>query len=316
MLKLMKLVLYRIVHNKANLITYLILIPIVLVMAIYITNSVSFLLHVGIVGDIEVVENPNIQYTDLTEVPATSQIVFNEYDAVIVQEQQEIKVISTKGEDFNRMIPLLVSGQIDSLPETGVQRGNATQIIGFLMMVVSLLGVQIYTYYFDERKGIHKRILGSNVHCYEYILSHFIVVLGFVFVPAVIVLCGIITFFHITLSIALSQFIIVLFLLCLFASSFGVWVSTVFPTFEESMMFGNMVAIVGTILAGGFVEVTHNEFFHLIVQALPQKQIMLLLNALENHSSLPIVGIIYIIGLSVIMVIMAMIIEKKKLPTR
>lgn len=316
MLKLMKLVLYRIVHNKANLITYLVLIPIVLAMAIYITNSVSFLMHVGVVGDVKVVDNVNIQYSYLEEVPETSQIVLSEYDAVVVQEQHGMKVISTKGEDFDQMVPLLVSGQIDSLPETDMQRGNATQIIGFLMMVVSLLGVQIYVYYFDERKGIHKRILGSYIHCYEYIMSHFIVVLGFVFVPAVIVLCGIIAFFHITLSIALWQFVLVLFLLCLFASSFGIWVSTVFHTFEESMMFGNMVAIVGTILAGGFVEVTHHEVFNLLVQVLPQKQIMLLLKALENHSSLPITGIIYVIGLSVIMVVMAMMIEKKKLPIR
>lgn len=316
MFKLMKLVLYRIIHDKANLITYLVLIPIVLAMAIYITNSVTFSMSIGVVGDIKVVDNVNIRYSYLEAVPATSQMVLNEYDAVVVQDSQGMKVISTKGADFDQMIPLLVSGQIDSLPETGMQRGNATQIIGFLMMVVSLLGVQIYAYYFDERKGIHKRILGSYIHCYEYIMSHFIVVLGFVFVPAVIVLCAIIAFFHIVLSIALGQFILVLFLLCLFAASFGIWVSTVFQTFEESMMFGNMVAIVGTILAGGFVEVTHNEFFNFIVQVLPQKQIMLLLNALENHSSLPLIGIVYVIALSLTMLVIAMIIEKKKLPMR
>lgn len=316
MFKLMKLILYRIVHNKANLITYLVLIPIVLTMAIYITDSVSFQLQIGVVDDIAVVDHADIQYTYLKERPAISQMVLNEYDAVIVHTGENIEVLSTKGAQFDHQISLLVSGQIDSLPDTGMHRGNATQIIGFLMMVVSLLGVQIYVYYFDERKGINKRILGSDIHCYEYIFSHFIVVLSFVFVPALIALCAIISIFHIVLSIALGEFIFVLFLLCLFASSFGIWVSTVFKTFEESMMFGNMVAIIGTILAGGFVEVTQNEIFNVFVEILPQRQIMLLLNALENHLALPILGIVYIIGLSLAMVAMAMIVERKKIPVR
>lgn len=316
MFKLMKLILYRIIHNKANLITYLVLIPIVLAMAIYITNSVSFQLQIGVVNDIEVVACEGVQYTYLKERPANSQMVLSEYDAVVIQEGETVEVLSTKGVEYNRLIASLVTGQIDSMPDTGMHRGNATQIIGFLMMVVSLLGVQIYEYYFDERKGINKRILGSDIHCYEYIFSYFMVVLSFVFIPALLVLCSIISIFHIVLSIALWEFVFVLFLLSLFASSFGIWVSTVFNTFEESMMFGNMVAIIGTILAGGFVEVTQNKIFNAFVEMLPQRQIMLLLSALENHLALPVLGIVYIVGLSLAMLVMAMIVEKKKISVR
>lgn len=316
MLKVIKLVLYRILHDKANMIIYLVLIPLVMGLAVYVTNNVSSHMRIGIVGHMEVVDNEDIEYRYLEEIPSTSQLVLNQYDAVIIQGKESIEVLSTKGDDFNQAIGLLISGQMDSFSLNEIERGNATMIIGFLMMIVSLLGVQIYVYYFDERKGINKRIMGASVHYYEYMLSHFVVALGFLFVPAVLVLCLLIWIFKIVLSITLGQFILVLFLLCFFASAFGLWINAISQSLEESMMFGNMFAIVGTILAGGLVEVTSNEIFNIFIQVFPQRQIMLLLGALENNTVLPIYGIGYIIILSIVLIISAIIIEKRKLALR
>ena len=243
MLKLMKLIFYRISHDKAFLIVYLVLIPIVMGIAVYFTNTMSYQMQIGVVGDIETVVNDEIQYIPLKEIPKNSQMVLNQYDAVVYQEGLNVKVLSTKGEEYNQAIQLLMNGQIDSL-STDKGRGTASNILGFLMMVISLLGVQIYSYYFDERKGINKRILGTSVHCYQYMLSHFIVVFSFLFVPAVTVICGALFIFDIALSIALWQFVLTLMLLCFFATAFGLWINVLSKTLEESMMLGNMFAIV------------------------------------------------------------------------
>lgn len=315
MLKIIKLQLYRIIHNKAFLITYLVLIPLVIGMAIYITNSMSFHMRLGVVGDMMIVSNDNVDYVYLDEIPRISQIVLNEYDAILIQEDDKINVMSTKGNDFNQMVLLLVNGQIDELP-TDSQRGSATNIIGFLMMVVFLLGVQIYKYYFDERHGINKRIMSTSVHCYEYLLSHFIVVFLFLFIPASLVIVGSISIFDITLSISLGLFILVLLLLCVFATSFGLWINVLSRTMEDSMNFGNMFAIVGTIVSGGLVAVTDHKIFHYITQIFPQKQIMSLLSSLENQTSLPTLGIIYVIVISVILVVIAIRVEKRKISYR
>lgn len=316
MIKLIKLVLYRIKHNKAFLITYLVLIPIVIAIAVYFTNSISHSMQIGVVGNIDIMPNNQIEYIYLDKMPNTSQLVLNQYDAIITQENQNIKVLSTKGEEYNQMIRLLVSGQLDSLPDVDNQRGSASNILGFLMMVILLLGGQIYKYYFDERDGINKRILSTSVHCYQYLLSHFIVVLCFLFIPAVIVICGAIVIFDIALSIALWQFVLVLLLLCFFATSFGLFVNVLSKTLEESLMFGNMFAIVGTIVSGGFAQVTDNEIFNSIVQVFPQKQIMSLLNSLENNTTLPYLGIFYILSISIILIVSAIKIEKRKLSYR
>ena len=133
----MKLIFYRISHDKAFLIVYLVLIPIVMGIAVYFTNTMSYQMQIGVVGDIETVVNDEIQYIPLKEIPKNSQMVLNQYDAVVYQEGLNVKVLSTKGEEYNQAIQLLMNGQIDSL-STDKGRGTASNILGFLMMVISL----------------------------------------------------------------------------------------------------------------------------------------------------------------------------------
>ena len=82
------------------------------------------------------------------------------------------------------------------------------------------------------------------------------------------------------------------------------------------MMFGNTFAIIGTIVSGGITQVTNNEIFNYVVQFLPQKQVMTTLSALENKNVLPTSGIIYSLLLSLVLIISAIVIEKRKLSVR
>ena len=82
------------------------------------------------------------------------------------------------------------------------------------------------------------------------------------------------------------------------------------------MMFGNMFAIIGTIVSGGITQVTNNEIFNYVVQFFPQKQVMTTLSALENKNVLPTSGIIYSLLLSLVLIISAIVIEKRKLSVR
>lgn len=316
MLKHIKLIIYRIKNNKAFLITYLVLIPLILAMAVYFTNSISYNIQIGVVGNMKIAESDKIDYVYLDTLPTTSELVLNQYDAILIQARQDIEVISTKGEKYNQAVKLLINGQIESLTNTANQRGTASNILGFLMMIILLLGVQLFKYYFDERSGINKRILGTSIHCYQYLVSHFIVVFGFLFIPAAVVICSVIYIFNIVLSIAMWKFLLVLLLLCFFASVFGLIVNVLSRTLEESMMFGNMFAIIGAIVSGAFVKVTDNQVFNTIIQIFPQKQIMSLLEMLENNIDISYGGLFYVMILTIVLIGLAIIIEKKKLPNR
>ena len=108
------------------------MIPIIIALAIYFTNSISHTIQIGIVGDIDTSQNSQIKYTYLDTLPSTSELVLNQYDAVMVQDDKNIDVLSTKGETYNQTITLLVNGQINSLPVNDNQRGSASNILGFL----------------------------------------------------------------------------------------------------------------------------------------------------------------------------------------
>lgn len=317
MLKHIKLLVYRIMHDKVFLTLYLVLIPVVMGIAVYLTNNISYSMNIALVGEIEVVENEHITYSYLEEVPKTSQIVLSQYDAIVEANGNELNIISTKGESFDQAVPFIISGQVDPMQTEDTARGAATNIIGFLMMVITLLGVQLYSnYYFYERGSIHKRILSTSMNCTQYMLSHFIVVLTFLCIPALIVIQGALLLFDISLAISFWEFTGVLFLLCFFAASFGLWINSLSKSMEEGMMFGNMYAIGASIVAGAFVPITENEIFNNIVQLLPQKQIMTLLSALENNSNLPITGLIYVVIISFFLIVIAIYVEKRKLPNR
>lgn len=316
MLKLIKLIVFRITKDKGFLITYLVLMPIVIGMAIYFTNTVSASLHVGLVGDIGTVKHEDIRYTQLDRMPNNSQLVLNQYDAVVTMEQDTMKVTSTKGEVFNQTLPLLINGQIDSLSSSTGQRGAASNILGFSMMVIMLLGVQMYMFYFDERNGINKRIVSTTIRCSTYLLSHFIVVFSFLFLIATIIICGMILVFDIAIAMSLWQLVFVLFLLCLFATSFGIWINSLSKSQDESLMLGNMFAIVGSIICGSFVAVTDNVVFNQITQFFPQKQIMSLLSSLENNTAIPYLSIVYILGISILFILFGIYIEKRKIAVR
>jgi len=315
MKELIKNLFYRIKINKAYLITYLILMPMFIFFAVYFTNSISYQMQIGLIGDVKLnIEDQNINLISLDEIPKDSEFLLNKYDVVIKYENETYEIISVKGEDYEQQIMNYLQGNIVESKE--VTRGAASNILGFLMMIIGLLGVQLYLFYFEERKGVNKRIMSTSINFPKYMLSHFLVTFLFLFLPAMIIICSAIFIFNIDILISIPSLIFVIFLLTFFSSAFGLWMNSVSKTQETAMSFGNMFAIIGSIICGGFIAVTDNKIFNNITNFFPQKQIMLLLENLENNLPINIFGIIFILVLSLFLILMAIIIEKKMISKR
>jgi len=314
--KLIKMIFFRIKDSKGFLITYLVLIPIIILIAIFLTNNMTTKANIAIVGrDDILVESDEINISVIEEVPTDAELVIGKYDAVIVFEGNSYEVITTKGEDVKLAIQDVLEGKEPNWNDES-SRAGVTNIFGFTMMVILLLGVQMYAFYFEERKGINKRIVSTNISYLKYILSHFIVVLIFLYVPVAVMVTISIYVFNIVTVLSILQVLAILFVLCFFATSFGMFLNTLVKTFETSMMFGNMTIILTTTISGGFAPVTDNKIFNTITQILPQKQIMDYIIALENNVDTHLWGIAYILGLSIVFIILGAIFEKKLMPTR
>ena len=316
MKNLIKNICYRIKNDKSYLIVYLILMPIFIFFAIYFTNSISYQLQVGVIGNHEItIDNHHVNIMNIDEVPKTSEFLLNKYDVVIQFEDGSYKILSAKGEAFEHQMQAVLEGREIETEEQNT-RGAATNIVGFLLMVVGLLGVQLYMFYYEERSGINKRIMSTSITYKKYLLSHFVVNFFFLLIPAVIMILSAIFLFNIEILITIPQLVGVLSLLIFFATAFGLWINAITDSADNAMMYGNMFAIIGSIVCGGFAPITNNVIFNNVIQFLPQRQIMLLLENLENGLAVNILGIIYVIVISIILIIFAIRIEKRMISKR
>jgi ABC-2 type transport system permease protein len=316
MLKLIPFTFYHLSKYKLFIIAYILILPLIIGISIYVTNNQTTSLYIGVVGDIEVYENEEVDYVYLDSVPNNSELALNEYDAVLVQDKQDIKVVSTKGKDFNQAVLALTYGQIDTLQTDDNQMYFASAIIGFLMLSVMNIGVQMYLPYFDERKGINKRILSTSITSTQYMLSYFFVIFSVIFIPAALMVSGAILLLGINILMPLWQLLLILSLFSIFTAGFGLWISSLCKTYEQIGASATMISVVCAIVSGSIVPITDNQLFNNIVQVVPQKHVMAILDALEKQLTLPYISILYVIGLSLLFVIFAIHIEKKRLSTR
>lgn len=317
MKELMKMLLYRIRNDKGYLITYLVLIPIIILIAIFFTNNISAKINIAVIGTNEIpIQSENIIITKLEEEPTDAELVIGKYDAVVIFEGDTFEVKTTKGEEVKQSITEILMGDITKLNTEENTRGSVSNIFGFIMMVILLLGIQMYTFYFEERNGINKRIIGTNISCIKYLLSHFIIVLLFLFIPTAVMIIGAIFLFNITTVVSVLQILFILFVLCLFGASLGLLINTMSKSIEVSFTYGNMIVILTTIISGGFAEVTDNKIFSMISAVFPQKQIMNLTIGLENGTNPSFFGMVYIIALSIIFIVCGIVIERKLIAHR
>jgi len=316
MREIIKMIFYRVKNNKGFLITYLVIIPIIILIAILLTNNFTIKANIAIVGreDLQI-QSDDIKVTILNEEPRDVDLVLGKYDAVVIFQGDAFEIKTTRGEETKQAIEEILKGNVPNWG-SGNTRGAVSNIFGFNMMIILMLGVQLYKFYFDERNGINKRIISTNISYTKYLFSHFIVVFLFLFVPACIMIISSIFIFQISTAVTILQILFILFVLCLFATSFGLFLNTLAKSIESSMMIGNMIMILTTIISGSFVAVTDNKVFTAITKILPQKQIMDYTIALENKTNSNLMGIIYIIGLSAVFTLLGIWAEKKLMANR
>ncbi|MCL2354565.1 MAG: ABC transporter permease, partial [Oscillospiraceae bacterium] len=262
-------------------------------------------------------ESEYINIVRLEENPKVSKLVIGRYDAIIIFEDDSFKVETTRGEDVRLVIEGMLTGEITEINiEDEETRGAVSNILGFNMILTLLLGLQIYMFYFEERGGINKRIVSTNVSYLKYLFSHFAVVLIYLFIPAVVIITSSLFLFNLYTSIAISQIVFIIFVLCFFGASFGLFISTVSKSLEASFAVGNMFVILTSLISGSFVAVTDNRIFTAITQILPQRQIMDHIGNLENMVAGNWTGMVYVMVVSLVLILIGTQTEKRLMSKR
>lgn len=313
MINVIKGILYRMINSKTYLIMPLIITPIVIAAAIYFSSSFVERANIGIVGDYKGnFNNDEVNIIKLENKAVLSDLVKNKYDAVIYFENGKAQVDTIKGNDFKSKLEKIVNGENVPMKD-GEKRGVAANIVGYITMFLILLGVMLYRFFFDDKKGIAKRVISTNISYEQYILSHFISVFIMIFVPTVLVTILAKNMLNLDTRVNTPQLAFIVLTLSLLASAFGLLISSVVKEEESASMLGTMINIITTLLAGSFFTISNNSLISIIGNIMPQKHILDFTIALENGKCISYNDINRVILVSIIMIIGSFLINKYKI---
>ena len=313
MINVIKGILYRMINNKAYLIMPLVITPIAIAAAIYFSSSFMTKANIGVVGGTKInINSDEINIISLENKVPLSDLVKNKYDAVISFENGKVVVDTIKDEAFKNKLEKMANGEKVTIEEDE-KRGVASNIVGYITMFVILLGVGLYKFFFDDKNGISKRIVSSNISYEQYVFSHFVSVFLMVFVPTVVITVLSRELFNLNTSVTALDLVFIVMILSFLASAFGLLMSSVTRSEESATMLGNMINIITTLLAGSFFTISNNWIINVIGNIMPQRHILNFTIALENGNGISYTDIGIVIVVSFLMIISSFLISKCKI---
>ena len=313
MINVIKGILYRMINNKGYLMMPLVITPIVIATAIYFSSSFMAKANIGVVGDTNINFNSDeINIVKLENKVPLSDLVKNKYEAVISFENGKAVVETIKDEEFKNKLERISNGEKVTI-EAGEKRGVAANIVGYITMFVIILGVMLYKFFFDDQKGIAKRVISANISYEQYVCSHFVSVFLMISVPTTIITVLSKEVLNLNTSVTALELILIIMILSFLGSAFGLLMSSVTRSEESATMLGNMINIITTLLAGSFFTISNNWFINVIGNIMPQRHLLNFTIALENGKNITYADIGIVIVVSFLMIISSFLINKNKI---
>jgi len=235
------------------------------------------------------IDTDYLNITELQAIPPLSDLVSGRYDAVLcLNENGELKIATIKGDAYREMIASIVSdpgsfdiGQLET-------RKPGTNICGFLMMFVLMQGITMTLLFGEdiEHQQI-KRVVASPVSLVGYVGAHACFGFLFLLIPVMVILAVADLVFAVNIGLSLTKYLFIMTLLSCLASCLAMLLVSVIRSFESTSMVGSSVVILTSVLAGSFFPTTQScSVFDTVLQALPQKALLSLADALEQNQAI------------------------------
>ncbi|NFF38448.1 ABC transporter permease [Clostridium argentinense] len=304
----------RILQNKFYIINIILIIPTMIFIAIYFTGRLEIKANLAVVGANNLPINSNsINVNYINKEPQLSDLVLNKYDAVIKSNDGVYEVITVKSHKFKENIERLLKRESIDNVFSSENRGIGTNILGYLTMFILLQGLMFFTLFYEERdKDISKRILSHPITTINYFLAHAISCFLMVFLPITTIILISINTLNLNTNISNIQFIFIVGILCILGSAFGLFISSLVKSEDNGTLFGSMLLVITTLISGSFFSIDSQGAIGKIGKILPQRKVVDYAIAIENNKTLDHRGLIMIILLSIILFMLAYIINNKK----
>jgi ABC-2 type transport system permease protein len=253
----------------------------------------------------------------LNKVPEKSFLVMNKYDAILLDNGDgNFEIVTIKSDSFKtKLQQILFNGNADfSEPE---KRGIASNILGYLVMMVFIQGLLYMMMYSDDKEnGTFKRIGVSPASIGTYLAGHGIFNFLLVFVPTFLIIAVSKLIFNIDIGLSYLNYAWLLALITFLVTSFSLLLSSVFKKAESSNMIGQSIAVLTSLLAGCFYSFDNSHtIMKKIISLLPQKNFLVLIQGIEQGRSLGeyLPQLTYLLVFPVLLLVLSAILVKTKL---
>ncbi len=303
---------YRAVSRKNYFILMLCISMVTITAAVFFTAKFEVKGNIAIVpahGSSINIDSEYLHVESLKEAPGIAALVMHKYDAVVIDNGNGTYEIRTiKGDDFRSSLESVLNKSGGGF-NTEEDRGIASNILGYMMMFVFIQGLLYMMMYSEDReKGTFKRIAVSPVSAGTYLAGHGIFNFLMVFLPVYLLIITAKIIFNIDIGLSYLQYAGLLGVLTLLSTCFSLLMSSVFRKADDSSMFGQLVSVLTSLLAGCFYSFdSTNGIMKRIVVILPQKNFLNLVYGLEGGKSISsfIPQLVYLAVFTVIMAITA-----------
>ncbi|EHN16362.1 ABC transporter permease [Clostridium sporogenes] len=315
---------YRVISKKSIIVTTIIFVPLMIMAAVYFTGKMEIKGTIAVVFENKSV-NLNTKHLNvkmLDKRPNISELLLNKYDAVLEDKGNgKIQITTIKGEKFKNTIknylklPQNIKGNID----IGEKRGVGTNILGFLIMIILVQSVGLMVLYPEDRDfKTFRRMLVSPVSEGKYLLAQGIFNFIIIYIPVFLAIVITKAVFNVNIGFSYGNLAILLSIITFLGTAFALFITSAIDDLESSLMLGSVIITLTSILSGSFYSFSdNNKILDMIVNILPQKSYLTLVQGVENGKSILNykLELSYIVILILVLFTLASLMTKKSLKT-
>lgn len=290
MISLLKNKLDRIIQKKAIVFVAVVLMPLMMILAVFMSKSSGIKETIGYVGAgadrLPVCEQFTI--VPISEMPALSQMADGTYAAVVSKAMDGDYIITSlkSNTDIDAIKTLFVTGKLppDYKGEDvkRQERGIGTNILGFITMLIIIQCAAVTGLYPEDRSlGLFRRIMTTAANTGAYLSAQLVFTFASVYVPTFAAILLAKLCLGLELGYSLGILALLLMILTLFATAFALFLSTVLD--RNIGLATSGISIVTCILAGCFVPLSAsgNKILTGIGSILPQSAYMDMVHGIE-----------------------------------
>ena len=287
----------------------------VVIASLLFTNNMEYKIRIGSLNFNQEVKIKNIKLLPLAEEPPLSELVQGKYDAFIIGNEDGYEIKSIKGQEYEKLLRQVIEKKVgvEELFKSTENRGVISSQIGFLTMLLMLLGSMLYKFYYQDKKGTDKRILCGDISYKQYILSHIIVVFAILFIPTICICILANAIFHLNIFVSIVEITFIIFTLCLLSTSLSFFIASITKTEENGSLLATMVIVITSLISGSIMEVSKQRLTQKLAHLFPQRYIIDCTITVERGEAGSYINMWTIIFISIGLLIIGGIINKKRI---